>query len=358
LVDAFAQLSPERFFDPAVFPESRPAGYPELFWLRLLDLVQRQDYEAALEQLETNKDVESVNPVIHRGICQVLNYRVRGQLDALTCYPPFSKRQDRLPYLAQALDELESAVESVSLTGRGGPDEPQVNQNPRVKDESLNRVAALLDKPAVFPAILLAGGWPEAALRFSAPAPDVPAWLQTLWIDALRKHRGNGETLAYLELLEPLSDTRQVLRAELWLAGPERDSEALEVLERFATEQSLPGVRAADLLARTHFEAKRYNQALRTILANKAFSTSVPGHELAARIYIDAGDQTRAVDVLERIRPHSTFAREYLAIQAWQEQRYADSAKLLLDLLEEYPERQDLRVSLRQVLAAEESARE
>ena len=169
---------------------------------------------------------------------------------------------------------------------------------------------------------------------------------------SLQLNRGDEAAAAYIRSLPERSATTEVLLAEIQLRTG-RANEGIVTLRRYAREATVAGARAADLLARTELEAQAYNDALRTILANESFALSVPGHELAARVYLTAGEPERAAEVLRRIAPHSAFAQEFLSAKAFKDGDYKTAREALAELVRRFPERADLRESLRQAEEAE-----
>ena len=175
------------------------------------------------------------------------------------------------------------------------------------------------------------------------------------WVAALRANRSAKDTLAYVESLQPWDQQIQVIAAELYLKT-DRVVEGEAILRQHATSETIAGTRAADLYARLQLERKAYNPALETIIANPSFSMTVAGHELVGRIYIAAGANERALAVLSRITEHSTFAREFIAIESYQSGDYKNASDILAAMIFDQPERSDLRVSLLQVAKAQQKA--
>jgi len=316
----------------------------EIFWITLLNKISTAQYTDALTQMnETPTDSPTLNPVMFAGFHQVLNYRVNKKFESQSSPITLDLRPENSPLITRKLQQLAKYKENQ------GTD--LVND-----DETLREVETLLASDQIFTAIALAGGWTEAALNLPMPTAISPRWLQLQWVSALMANRSSKITLAYVESLKPWDEQIEVIAAELYLR---LDSVPLaeEILRRHAGTATVAGARAADLYARLQFERKAYNQALETIIANPAFSMTVPGHELVARIYIDAGATESALKILSRITKNSTFAREFIAAESYRNGDYKTASDNLAALIRDQPERSDLRESLLQVANAEQKVK-
>ena len=276
--------------------------------------------------------------MIFDGFYQVLNFRVHNKLDSQTSPVTLALKPHQLPLITRQLGQLQRANDSTE-------GEHETNQAAR----------ALLNSDQIFTAIALAGGWTEAALNLPKPTATSPRWLQLQWVGALRANRSAKHTLAYVESLQPWDQQVQVIAAELYLKT-DRVVEGESILRQHAASETVAGTRAANLYARLQLERKAYNPALEAIIANPSFSMTVAGHELVARIYIAAGANERALAVLSRITENSTFAREFIAIEAYQSGDYKNASDNLAAMILDQPERSDLRVSLLQVAKAQQKA--
>ena len=327
----------EPFFDSSVLDGL--ADLEEIFWITLLNKISTARYADALAQMQALQlDSTTLNPVIFDGFYQVLNFRVHYKLDSQASPVTLALKPSQLPLITKQLAQLQST-----------------NENPEAENETNQAVTALLSSDQIFTAIALAGGWTEAALNLPKPMATSPRWLQLQWVAALRANRSAKDTLAYVESLQPWDQQIQVIAAELYLKT-DRVVEGEAILRQHATSETIAGTRAADLYARLQLERKAYNPALETIIANPSFSMTVAGHELVGRIYIAAGANERALAVLSRITEHSTFAREFIAIESYQSGDYKNASDILAAMIFDQPERSDLRVSLLQVAKAQQKA--
>jgi hypothetical protein len=327
----------EPFFDSSVLDGL--ADLEEIFWITLLNKISTARYADALAQMQALQlDSTTLNPVIFDGFYQVLNFRVHNKLDSQASPVTLALKPSQLPLITKQLAQLQST-----------------NENPEAGNETNQAVTALLSSDQIFTAIALAGGWTEAALNLPKPTATSPRWLQLQWVAALRANRSAENTLAYVESLQPWDQQIQVIAAELYLKT-DRVVEGEAILRQHATSETIAGTRAADLYARLQLERKAYNPALETIIANPSFSMTVAGHELVGRIYIAAGANERALAVLSRITEHSTFAREFIAIESYQSGDYKNASDILAAMIFDQPERSDLRVSLLQVAKAQQKA--
>ncbi|MFT4720474.1 MAG: thioredoxin-like negative regulator of GroEL [Candidatus Azotimanducaceae bacterium] len=327
----------EPFFDSSLLDGL--VDLEEVFWITLLNKISTARYADALAQMHALQlDSSTLNPVIFDGFYQVLNFRVHNKLDSQTSPLTLALKPSQLPFITRQLGRLQS-----------------VNENAEGERETNQAVRALLNSDQIFTAIALAGGWTEAALNLPKPTATSPRWLQLQWVAALSANRSAKRSLAYVESLQPWDQQIQVIAAELYLkTGRVVDGES--ILRQHATSGTMAGMRAAHLYARLQLERKAYNPALEAIIANPSFSMTVAGHELVARVYIAAGANERALAVLSRIIENSTFAREFIAIEAYQSGDYKNASDNLAALILDQPERGDLRVSLLQVAKAQQKA--
>lgn len=297
----------------------------EAHWITLLDQINKGQFNEALALLDSFPvSAQVLNPVIYRGFYQVLSHRVNGTAISPVS-SPVEVNQEDTPYIARQLETLVM-----------GESEADAN------------VVLLLESPEIFTAIALAGGWTEAALNLSVPASSSPRWLQLQWAKALMTNQTAEQALNYVDTLKPWDETLEVLAAELFLKQDAIES-AKTLLEKHLATESLAGVRAAGIYARLLADEGQFNDALRVILANPAFRQTVPAHELAARIYLKAGDTEKAKQVLSRVTKQSVFAREFLAIDAYRTGDFDTAREHLLVLVAKQPERKDVRDSLMQV---------
>jgi exosortase/archaeosortase family protein len=254
LVTALVSLPRRNFYDVEGFgDESELPDLEELFWLSLLELIRTGNFVGALDAKAAHKPRGGTyNPVVFRDLCQVLHYRVEGELSSAKCPVKLDDSAGQLPYVTNQLDALETLTKSLRLFKSLGRIGTKTNANStattsetvsehgeqlamlerQLLEPAVAEVVALLDERAIFPAVLLAGGWAEAALLMTRPRAEVPRWLQSQWIAALQTNRSREDVVAYIESLAPLDESREVLLAESIVPIEERRAEAIAVLKR------------------------------------------------------------------------------------------------------------------------------
>ena len=117
---------------------------------------------------------------------------------------------------------------------------------------------SLLDSGAIYTAILLADGLPEAALKVGSnlkAKPDYPDWFILAYARALQQNRSPKAAIAFLP--ESKSEALEVYRGELAFMLGERER-AANVLVSYATSITSAGQRAAYLLSVDSLDQKDF----------------------------------------------------------------------------------------------------
>ena len=308
----------EAFFkvpDGALLLSSRQ----ELFWLRVVDHLARNQETQALLLLERNPfHGASWNPEMEEALVAILRYRKWG------AFP-----QDTTGDLA--------------TTGST----PLFRELATGRDKPSPEVAALLESPEVFSAIFLAGGWLEAALflhRMPALPPEFPEWVPYSLAQAFRFNRGAEVALAFVEK-QPATPAMDLLRAELLLTGDNTEAGMVR-LKKMASLDSDVGFRAAWLLAMASLEKGETIAAKQAIDQQPRLAQSPIGRELMARIAVIDGKTTEATRLYASMVQESSEAKVWLARQAYEEKRWEDARRLTIELAAAHPETLQFRENL------------
>lgn len=346
LVTVFSNLDKNEFYPHSSGKDWNEYGVAlqELYWLQWLELVRLNRLEPALEMLKTFPDPPvSHNRFLGRVGYLLLNYKVNGTFNMVGSDLPNPRRE--IPVM-KSLAKLENLCRQ---NYHKGNKDSLTTVATASKDEEVIELAKVLDGPVSFPFLCLLAGWEEAALRLAGthrPPLDNTA-LCLRWAQALQRCRGNQMALTYLSSL-PKSDVIEMTIAEV-LVAQGKSKEAEPRLGPLAKKEGLEGSHAARLLAAAQLEQKKYNEALKTILGNRALSLSVAGHELAARVYLAAKDEKKALKVLKAI-PDSPLAKDVFAAQAYRKGDLETAARLRNELAQQFPDRADFRAAAAQVL--------
>lgn len=175
---------------------------------------------------------------------------------------------------------------------------------------------ALVDSGAIYTAILLADGLPEAALKvgpnFKARS-EYPEWFILSYARALEHNRSPKAAFVFLPLQG--SEALEVYRGELAFTLGRRE-EASRLLVSHAEKSTQSGKRAAYLLAVDSLDQHDYASAQSWLKGNRALLKSIQGKELSAQIAIARGDLAAADKQMRSISNQSELAQRYLATRA------------------------------------------
>ena len=212
----------------------------EVYWLKLLELLRQQDYEAAYAHLKQPTVAgRSYNQAIYRALHLALEYKRFGLFNAANI-PVLALEGENVPVVLR--------TRAPACRARGAEDHAKdpVAFPAVVPDPALQSTRDLLASDSLFPGILLAGGWREAALTMGAdnpPTADGPEWLVTLWSNALLSNRGPEQAAEYLAALETRTTNLDLLYAGLLLQTGE-GTKAQEIADKYRAEESPEGFEA------------------------------------------------------------------------------------------------------------------
>lgn len=192
IVTLIASLPPSTFWrDSADLPSagtaSKAIALQCVYWLQLLERLQRGDESKAADLMQLNPNrAKSWKPGLERALIRVLHYRQMKTLQLP------GERQDALPPQDET-HEIFVGIEEASKKERDRY--PAVGVPPEMD--------ALLMNDHVFSWLLLAAGWTEAGLQLAEGldpmAASAPGWAWDLVYRGLAANRGKGEASAFLE---------------------------------------------------------------------------------------------------------------------------------------------------------------
>ncbi|MCB1127496.1 MAG: hypothetical protein KDM81_13465, partial [Verrucomicrobiae bacterium] len=345
LVHRILALPADRFWDDevAMFPgvtDRLLRSRQEVFWLRLLEALRRQEFPEALDLLRHHPfTLHSWAPELERALLRLLALR---QLDTLNPVglPPFPPDRS-LTNLHSFFARLESAAAAETPATEGAP-----------------RARTFWDRPQAVALTWVAAGWLRAGLHL-VPDPVHPGELEPAdaytWAQALRYSEGPEPALAFLQA-RPAGSVRSpeltLLQGELLLAVG-RLEEAVALLEPLATGEFTAGIHAAWLLGTLAVDQSQPARAAAVLDANPAFAASVPGRELAARVALLNQDTNTARTLYTELAADSIEGRMFRAREAFAQADWASARQLIEDLLVDVPDSIQLRSDLETIRQAE-----
>lgn len=303
----------------------------ELFWMRVVDHLARDQENQALLLLERNPfKTRSWNPEIEEALVAALRFRKWGT------------------FPREPMGSL-SADSSHPLFRQLGTDTAEPSPE----------LAALIKSPEAFSAIFLAGGWLEAALllhRMPELSEDFPGWVAYGLTQAIRYNRSTEEALAFAAR-QPQSPALTVLTGEL-LLSENRIDDAMTRLAELAKSPSDAGFRAAWLKTMVHLDRGEIEAAEQTLSDQPGLADSLTGQELLARIAIAKDDPEQATRIYTEVMTESAEAKVWLARQAFAEKRWDEARRLTTELNALFPDSLQFRANLAAIAEAEGKSNE
>lgn len=339
-------LPDQRFFDTNTFealPGSRRFAQerPEVFWLRLADLLAHGNETEAMEVLAAPRPpVASLEPQLERALARILSWRNTTNHSLIPQGIPLA----RLTRPSTNLHSFFVALEQQAKAEEARPADSPV---------PASALTPFLASKHAFAGAFLAAGWREAALRLAEKAPidaETPTWLTYGLAQALRYNRGNAQALQFLE---PHRNTPSLslLAAEIQIAAG-KSEEGRAALQALAAKNSDVGLRAAWLLGTDALDQGKPAEARRFVRANPLLAAHTAGQELLARAALSEGDTNAAVQAYESIATQSAEAQAFLARQAFADRNWDRAQSLTLSLLDLMPDELALRANLEKIALA------
>ena len=344
LVRLIEGLKPGRFFDAEAFKRlpfagSYAAQRPEVFWLRLLDLLQTGGESAALDMFTTEAPrLQSWDPDLAGAVARVLYYRKKQSLNPPgIAFRSMWAETNRPPFFA--------LIERAARDEQAAPDH---------KAKLSPDFSSLLRGSNIFSHLFMTAGWREAALQLRHSPhvePGEPDALTAAYAEALSLNRNAGAALDFLgNGALPLATT--LVRAELLLEVGRKD-DARGQLRGMAKHNSPTGVRAASLLALDAIERKDYAGARQCIADQPLLAQSNLGKEMLARMALAENRPADAEALYHSIESTSIEAKSWLARKAFAEKRWKDARRIVNESLELIPDSPELQSTLAAIDRAE-----
>lgn len=337
LIDGLADLAADRFWSDRVLADEalarRAVTRPAVGFLRVLECLRTADEAGAMLLLGGMSETERGWDATAVAMLQVvLRWRATG----------VKPRDGELPGAAKG---LAAHVLLEQLRAWPAGDLPV-------------ETARLLRGPDAWTALMLACGWPEAALtmagtRLASPAPELPDWFYYGVAAALRERRSGAAALAYLAQA-PTTPLLRLQAAELhWGEG---DPAGRVGLAELAGMTGAVGYRAAWILATAAAEQGDPGAARAWVLGQPELAASPTGRALLARLALAEGDAAGAAAWYAQLGPDSLEAGMFLAREAFAAGRWAEARELTNALLERFPGELALRANLDKIATAEAKA--
>lgn len=303
----------------------------EIFWLQLIDNLQRGREQAAFDLLSFNRfRVASWNPDLESALIRILHYRLKRSLNPTTATLAASEFGDTNRH--RFFIELGAAARAERL-----------GQRPFV-DAALDSV---LRGPEAFAAAFMAAGWREAALNLRSANDDSgkrPMWLAYGLAQLLRSNRSPKAALEFLNR-QGAAPELELLTAETLLQTGENKA-ALALLKRLAAAPSPVGLRASYILALADLDRGLFDAVSSDIERQPLLATNVLGQELLGRLALRRGQTNEADRIFLAIADKSIEAKAHLARRAFAQKQWKDARQYTTDLLTLLPDRLQLRENL------------
>ena len=344
LIQHIAGLKPGQFFDAKAFqqlPRAQTFAHerPEVFWLRLLDLLQSGQEAAALESLKFEPArLHAWDPDLAGALTRILCFRQNQSLNPAGFTFTSTLRETNRPPLFVLLEKAAR----------------QEQTSPQRRATFSPEDAALLRSKNIFSAAFLSAGWREAALALR-PNPQLvagePDWLVSSFAQAFRINRSPRTALNFLGT-GPLPPAADLVRAEILVEEGQRD-EARVALQRLAKLDSSVGFRAAFLLALDAAEQPNFALARQQIAQQPRLANSDLGQELLARLALAENHPAEAEQIYRKIVKTSIEAKAWFARQAFAQKHWDEARTLTQELLQIMPDSAQL---LENLLAIDQAA--
>lgn len=297
---------------------------PEADWLKVFQNLKLGQDKKAFDLLQNHPEMADLNPSLYEGLKK-----------AIAMQHPYLK------------DDEAIIIENASHPVFAILSEPDLPKEYR----------ALMQSPDSYAALALASGWFEAALNLrqstGAVSPELPRWVAYGFAKALISNRSKEEALAFIQKQTPTPQL-YVLAGELHLAL-HHYNEAERLLSTFAKKPSAIGSKAALSLSKTYAAQKNFLKARNAILDNPTLAYTLAAKEALARLELAFGDSGLAERMYSEISDTSTEAKSYLAKRAYDSKDYQTAYQITKTLVEQFPERKDLKVQLNKINQAMKS---
>lgn len=316
----------EYWDDAAIRPQPLVAKLveqsPEVLWLHELSFLKKDEEKEALEFLGEHPQMEQLYPQLYKGLQTLLTARITPS------------------HVAQPAADLKE-----NLSANAHPFFQSLASPPYNKE-----MENLITSDASIPALFLAAGWNEAAIRLNPLTTfpkELPKWLTFTYTQALIENRGPQVALAFAKT-QPRSLQLDYLIAEI-LVQQGKAAEAEPTLRQLAKSPSKLGEQATKLLADFYINQGDWKKTADIISLNPTFADSLAGKERLAKVYIKLNKGADAEAIYQAILNQSDEAKSYFAVKAFQTKDYKQALALTKQLLQKHPYRQDLKTQLQKI---------
>lgn len=296
------------------FPEAEKIAdhLPLMLWLKVIFALNTGQEESAFKILSDHPEMGRLSPELYEGIQMAVIYR-----------HPELKLIPSLGFPVKGKHSIFSQLKKTPYT---------------------SQVQTLLSSEDGFATLFMAAGWNESAFRLlehSVLPSDFPKWVAWGFTQALILNKGTKEALAFA-VKQNATPQLTLLIGELDLKlGNDQDAERrLSLLLKSPTEI---GAKAAKLLSSSYASQGIFAKAKKTAENNPHFATSISGQEFIAQMNLKMGNIKEAEEIYQKILSESSVAKSFIAMQAFQAGKYGLAYKLTKELLDQYPDRKDLK---------------
>jgi tetratricopeptide (TPR) repeat protein len=331
LIRYLSALSPNEIWNDARIKSSPEAeklanASPEMLWLQALFALDFGQEEKGFQILKDHPEIAKLSPNLYSGLQQVVAYR-----------------HPELNLSPAPIASNEKGKHSIFTLLKTTPYSPSIQ--------------ALLTSKDAYSALFLAAGWNESALCMLEDGvlpSDFPRWVAYGFTQAFILNRGTQEALDFA-VKQNTTPQLTLLIGELDLKLG-HDADAERRLASLLKSPSEIGAKAAKLLASSYASQGIFAKSKEIAENNPHFSKSLSGQEFIAHMDLKMGNIKEAEEIYQKILNQSPVAKSYVAMQAYQTGKYTLAYKLTRELLDKYPDRQDLKDRIVQIRKAAKEA--
>lgn len=323
LLRYLASLNPSEIWNDGrlkVFPEAQKIAdqLPETLWLQAIFALHTGQEEQAFKILQAHPEMAKLSLDLYEGIQLQMAYR----------HPELS--------LNPSKGLVGKSKHSIFAQLKKPPYPPQLQ--------------ALLSSNDGYSALFLAAGWNETAFRMlehSTIPSDFPRWVAYGFTQALLLNKGPKEALDFA-IKQNSTPQLTLLIGELDLKLGRYENAEIKLASLIKNPTEI-GAKAAKLLSSSYASQGVFPKAKEIAEHNPTFAKSIAGQEFIAHMNLKMGNIKEAEEIYQKILADSAVAKSYVAMQAFQNGKYSLAYKLTKELLDQYPDRQDLKDRIVQI---------
>ena len=335
IVAKLSETGDDRFWseslDAAISTIRGGGRRPEVAWLKVLEAIRTNDIQGARKQLESGfpRDADQLCPGL-------------------------------VPRLLAHLAAVDGGDARTAIAGRAIP-EPAAGAHPMLeefatwarnpgKTPANARFESWLAQPQSVVGILMASGWPGAALiagkgEHLRPAGQWPEWFDYGYAKSILGRDGKESARAWLEGLPSRGTAAELLLGEIQLTSGATE-QGLERLRTIASTGSMHAARAAWTLALAELDRGKPAAAREIVRNDPALAGSVQGSEILARAALAEGSKDETLRIYQELGEKSADAMIYLSKEAFAAGDFEDARKWTGALARRFPEQPAFRKNL------------